>query len=139
MRKKYETHYFPITMVGGFFEEDYLLDFKELVMKDTSKTSILDFLSKYLEQYNLSMFPEYAKTFTIIHNQNFNENPGESNGEPGFYIGVNIFSIPEHFSIKRARIDIRGALVTCGLIDPEAHTDSITLFSDVIKVRMEKD
>ena len=44
MRKKYETHYFPITMVGGFFEEDYLLDFKELVMKDTSKTSILRIL-----------------------------------------------------------------------------------------------
>lgn len=139
MRKKYESHYYPVTMIGGFFEEDYLLDFKELVMKDKSKTPILDYISKHIEKYDLSMFPEYAKGFTIIYNKNFNENPGESNGESGFFIGVNIFSIPEHISIKRARIDIRSALVTCGLVDPDAHTDSITLFSDVLKLRLEKD
>lgn len=137
MRKKYETHCFPMTMVGGFFEEDYILDFKEYVLKDTAKKDLTLFLTRHIESFDFSTFPDYVKAITVVHNENFNTNPGELPNVRGFAIGVSINNISEQYSVKRARIDIRNALILTGLVDPEAHTDSIVLFSETLKVKVE--
>lgn len=123
--------YYPMTMCGAFFTEEYLDLVKEVVMDED--TDITDYIKEYLQTgTDLTQYPSYMKEVVMVHNTDVLYE--EEDSEPGFYVGVPFFEVPEHFSIKRVCIDIRKLFVSSGLVTDDIHPDTIKVFSKIIKV-----
>ena len=123
--------YYPMTMCGAFFTEEYLNLIKEVVMDED--TDITDYIKEYLQTgTDLTQYPSYMKEVVMVHNTDVLYE--EEDSEPGFYVGVPFFEVPEHFSIKRVCIDIRKLFVSSGLVTDDIHPDTIKVFSKIIKV-----
>ena len=118
-------------MCGAFFTEEYLDLVKEVVMDED--TDITDYIKEYLQTgTDLTQYPSYMKEVVMVHNTDVLYE--EEDSEPGFYVGVPFFEVPEHFSIKRVCIDIRKLFVSSGLVTDDIHPDTIKVFSKIIKV-----
>lgn len=126
-----KSKYYPMTMCGAFFTEEYLDLVKEVVMDED--TDITDYIKEYLQTgTDLTQYPSYMKEVVMVHNTDVLYE--EEDSEPGFYVGVPFFEVPEHFSIKRVCIDIRKLFVSSGLVTDDIHPDTIKVFSKIIKV-----
>lgn len=132
-RKKDIINYYPLTMVGGFFEEDYVEDFQKAYDTTGECYRLPVYLEKFFKNFDYSKHPDYLQNIMCLHNVNMNFNKDEEYEGEGFYIGVPLLLAPEHLSVKRVAIDVRELMIDMKLIDKKAHPDSIVTISKVIK------
>lgn len=126
-----KSKYYPMTMCGAFFTEEYLDIVREILMDED--IDVTDYIKEYLQtETDLSQYPPYMKEIVMVHNTDVLYE--EDDTETGYYVGIPFFEVPEHFSIKRVCIDIRKLFVASGLIPDDIHPDTIKVFSKIIKV-----
>lgn len=129
MAKRKIVKYYPFTAIGGFYEYEYLE-----ILADEHRLNIENYVDKVLTSFDYSNTPAYIKELLTIDNEQMVYNDSEDGDAQleGVWMGVPVLMIPEHISPKRAAIDIREFMISCGLLPKDAHPDSITLFSRVV-------
>ena len=124
--------YYPMTMCGAFFTDEYLELIREVVI-DNSELDLPDFVKDYLQTgTDFSQYPPYMKEIVMVHNTDVLYE--EDDSEPGYYVGVPFFEVPEHFSMKRVGIDVRNLFISSGIVTDDIHPDTVKVFSKIIKV-----
>ena len=116
----------------------YIEVIKDVVAQVDEDLELADFVKQFLETgTDLSQYPSFMKEIVMVHNTDILYE--ENDEEPGYYIGIPFFEVPEHFSIKRVCIDIRNLFISSGLIDEDVHADTIKVFSKILTVEEEEE
>lgn len=125
--------YYSLVLCGAFFTEDYVEFVKLSLGKSTSaNVENIDFLQTFFTTVDFSKHTNYTKELVIIHSDDILYD--EDIDEKGWYIGIPLYDIPDHLSIKRVCIDVRNLLTDCKFVDNDIPADAITIFSKVLKV-----
>lgn len=125
-------------MSGAFFTEDYidLVKFSKLgeLAKDLDN---VEFMKDYFDGVDFSQYSNYMREVIMIHSDDILYD--EDLEEKGFYIGIPLYEIPEHLSIKRICIDVRTLLTNSGFIDSDVDMNAIKIFSKILKIEEEEE
>lgn len=131
--------FYPITMCGAYFTSEYIEAVRKIVFsmgEDECDFEIVEYIKSFLEtETDMSQYPTYMKEIVMVCNDDILYEEGEE--DPGYYIGIPFFEVPDHFSMKRVCIDVRNLFIASGLISDEMHPDTIRVFSKVLKVEEE--
>lgn len=128
-----KERYYPITMCGAFFTEEYLEMIKDVVAQVDEDLEIVDFIKTFLQTgTDFSQYPSYMKEIVMVHSNDILYE--EDTNEKGYYMGIPFFEVPEHFSVKRVCIDLRNLYLSSGIITEDVHPDTIRVFSKILKV-----
>ena len=135
-RKKSKKNYMPIGFCGSFFPIDFLKELKDIVLEEeSSKISIEDFMNVFIGGFEFKDFPYMKENcFLLINEKHIYDYDENEDDEPGYFIGVNIFDLPEHLSIKRIKIDVRTMLQQLGLINEEEDSDVVQIMSTILEI-----
>ena len=125
--------YYSLVLCGAFFTEEYV-EFVKLSHDGYMSANVdnTDFLQKFFTKVDYSKHTNYTKEMVIIHSDDILYD--EDIEEKGWYIGIPLYDIPEHLSIKRVCIDVRNLLTDSKFVDNDIPADAITIFSKVLKV-----
>lgn len=127
--------YYPITVCGTFFTESYVSLIKSVVIQNENDDdySLTEFLKDFFETgVDLSQYPSFMKDIVMVHSSDILYDDEIS--EPGYYLGIPFFEVPEHFSIKRICIDVRNLFISSGFMSDDVHPDSVKVFTKILKV-----
>ena len=112
MKKKKE--YASLSMIGTFFDIDYMEEMKSVVLeKDNDSVELLDFYRNFFSVGDMKKY-EYLKTLVLV-NINSTMKSSEEKDVEGFFVGILLDTAPEHLSIKRIKIDLRTYFEEIGL------------------------
>lgn len=128
--------YYPITVCGTFFTESYVSLIKSVVIQNENDDdySLTEFLKDFFETgVDLSQYPSFMKDIVMVHSSDILYD--EEIDEPGYYLGIPFFEVPEHFSIKRICIDVRNLFISSGFMSDDVHPDSVKVFTKILKVQ----
>jgi len=129
---KKNEKYYPIVICGAFFAEVDLKEPFEFSETDT----IVDITEKFkgfFDGVDFTQYPEFMKHIIMMHSTNVLYE--EKDDEPGFYVGVPFYCVPDHFSVKRVCVDVRNLFINSGLIPDDVDPNFIKLFSKIIKIK----
>lgn len=127
-----DKHYFPLTLCGAFFTQEYIDYIRDDVAMVENDLDIVEFVKSFLEtETDLSQYPPYMKEIIMVHKDDILY---DEKKEDGYYIGIPLFDIPDHFSLKRICIDINALFHSSKLLDDSAPLNAIVVFSKIIKV-----
>lgn len=130
-RKKKEQY--PIGLCGTFFSTEFLEELKEEVLEEVNdKIELKDFYNEFIGKFNFKDY-EHVKNFVMIHSKNVKFYDNEDLVD-GYFIGVNIFDVPEHFSMKRIKIDVRNVMEQIGLIYKDEDPETIQIIPQIIEI-----
>lgn len=128
-RKKKEL--FPIGFCGIFFPTEVLEDFKKFILEDKNdEIEVRDFYSYYIGTFDFKNY-EHLNSMILIHSENV---VMDEKIDDGYFIGVNIFDVPEQFSMKRIKIDVRAIFESLGLIDSDDDNDVVQIYPQIVKI-----
>ena len=88
-------------------------------------------MSSFFSSADFSQYPAHMKELIIVHTSSLVQYDEEY--EEGFYIGISLFEIPEHFSMKRICIDIRTLFINSGFVPEDIHPDFVSIKAKVLK------
>lgn len=128
---KKREKYYAIVMCGSFFAESDLKDAFEFSSSDTV-TDMTDKFKGFFDGLDFSQYSEFMKHLIMIHSSKILYE--ENDKEPGYYVGIPFYSVPEHFSVKRVCVDVRNLFVNSGLISDDIDTGFVKLFSKILKI-----
>lgn len=129
-RKKKSIVQLPVALCGILFPKDYLEELKEQILEEfNDEVDLIGFLQEFIGNFDFSQLPHF-KNFLVIPTDSVVKY-GESTPD-GYYVGVNFFDLPEHFSQKRAKIDVRKVFEDIGLIDSEEDVEAVQIFNLVL-------
>jgi hypothetical protein len=124
--------YYPLTICGAFFTKEYIDYLKNDIAFVKEDIEIVTFIKQFLEtETDLSQYPDYMKEIVMVYKDDFLY---EENKEDGYYIGIPLFDIPDHFSMKRICIDINNLMRAAKILDDNAPLNAITIFSKILVV-----
>lgn len=122
----------PIAFCGSYFPKDYVNELKKEVLEEIDdEIEPLEFLKDFIGSFDFSDF-QHLKQFLVIDSSMVEQN-GEDLPE-GYYIGVDFLSLPEHFSQKRAKIDVRKVFEDVGMIGNDEDPDTVQIFNRILNV-----
>ena len=128
---KKNEKYYPIVICGSFFAESDLKDAFEVSEIDTI-ADVTEKFKGFFEGVDFTQYPELMKHMIMIHSSNVLY---EEKDEPGFYVGIPFYCVPDHFSVKRVCIDVRNLFVNTDLIPEDIDLNFIKLFSKIVKIK----
>lgn len=129
MAKK--KHYASLSMIGTFFDIDYLEEVKEVILEEENeKVSLIEFYRNFLSVGDRKKY-EYLKDLVLVDLNSTVKEDDEKDAE-GFFVGILLDSAPEHLSIKRIKIDLRTYFEEIGIMSKEEESDAIGLIERVV-------
>lgn len=129
MKKKKE--YASLSMIGTFFDIDYMEEMKSVVLeKDNDSVELLDFYRNFFSVGDMKKY-EYLKTLVLV-NINSTMKSSEEKDVEGFFVGILLDTAPEHLSIKRIKIDLRTYFEEIGAMSKEEEIDAIGIIERVV-------
>ena len=131
MGRKKKNQY-PLILCGTFFPKDYLEELKKEVLEEIDEQmTLVDFLKEFIGSFDFSDF-QHIKNVLVIGSELFTVHDPDL--PEGYYIGVDFLTIPEQFSQKRAKIDIRKVFEDTGLLSEDDDPDSVQIFPKIISL-----
>ena len=129
MAKK--KQYASLSMIGTFFDIDYLEEMKEVVLEEENdKVGLLDFYRNFLSVGDRKKY-EYLKDIVLVDLNSTVRDEDDKDVE-GFFVGILLDMAPEHLSMKRIKIDLRTYFEEIGIMSKEEESDAIGLIERVV-------
>lgn len=123
-RKKKEL--LSVTFCGTFFPTEFLEKLKEIILEEENdEIELTEFYRQFIGGFDYKEFPHFQNSHFLLINQNNVKNITVEDGVDGYFVGVDILDLPEHFSIKRMKIDVRNVLEQLGLLSDDEDSDVI--------------
>jgi len=132
-RKKKEL--LSVTFCGTFFPTEFLEEIKKIVLEeDNDDVELEEFYRQFIGGFDYKEFPHFQTSHFLLINQEKVKNISVADGVAGYFIGVDLLDLPEQFSIKRIKIDVRNILEQLGLISDEEDSDIIQTTGMIIEL-----
>lgn len=132
-RKKKEL--LSVTFCGTFFPTEFLEEIKKIVLEeDNDDVELEEFYRQFIGGFDYKEFPHFQTSHFLLINQEKVKNITVADGVAGYFIGVDLLDLPEQFSIKRIKIDVRNILEQLGLISDEEDSDIIQTTGMIIEL-----
>lgn len=126
-------------MIGVFVKYEYLEYVLDEIYKDdrtynTAKKnySLPEIFVAWMAVQDYSNVDDHIK-FIIVDSKELSYTPKQE----GYIIGVELNRFPEHFSIKRMKVDVRNLLERFSIVTQEHHPETVKLFELCIEVGQE--
>ena len=93
-----------------------------------------EFYRQFIGGFDYKEFPHFQNSHFLLINQNKVNNIIVEDGVNGYFVGVDILDLPEHFSIKRMKIDVRNVLEQLGLLSDDEDSDVIQTTGMILEI-----
>ena len=127
-RKKKEL--LSVTFCGTFFPTAFLEKLKEIILEEEND----EIYRQFIGGFDYKEFPHFQNSHFLLINQNNVKNITVEDGVDGYFVGVDILDLPEHFSIKRMKIDVRNVLEQLGLLSDDEDYDVIQTTRMILEI-----
>lgn len=132
-RKKKEL--LSVTFCGTFFPTEFLEKLKEIILEEENdEIELTEFYRQFIGGFDYKEFPHFQNSHFLLINQNNVKNITVEDGVDGYFVGVDILDLPEHFSIKRMKIDVRNVLEQLGLLSDDEDSDVIQTTGMILEI-----
>lgn len=132
-RKKKEL--LSVTFCGTFFPTEFLEKNKEIVLEEENEDIELEeFYHEFIGGFDYKEFPHFQNSHFLLINQNKLKNITVEDDVDGYFVGVDVLDLPEHFSIKRIKIDVRNILEQLGLLSDDEDSDVIQTTGMILEI-----
>lgn len=122
--------YYSLTMCGAFFTKEYI-NMLKIANGISKEEDDVEFIKDLFEVIDFTQHSSYLKDIVVIDSSDILYD--EALDDAGYYIGIPLYDVPEHLSIKRINIEVRSVLIAANVITNDVDSEAIRLFSKVLK------